>query len=116
MDVTEENTGDDADDYSPPDEPEGSFEDATTASGALEGETIDERLARERPDRGGRRRESVGRLADEDRPDDEPELVGEMSEEDDDELTGEEAAMRIRRDAPGGTDDASDGYVDPEEP
>lgn len=34
-----------------PDHPEGSFEDATTASGQLEGESIDERTRREQPDR-----------------------------------------------------------------
>jgi hypothetical protein len=50
-----------------PDHPEASLEDATTASGQLEGESIDERTRREQPDRN-----------------------------------------------PGGTEDASDGYVEGE--
>lgn len=115
-DVNEERTPDDAEEpYSPPDEPEGSFEDATTASGALEGETIDERLARERPEDARGQAEPVGRLAEEDRPDTEPELIGELSDDEDDDLTSEEAAMRVGEDAPGATADASDGYVDRED-
>jgi hypothetical protein len=51
-----------------PDHPEGSFEDATTASGQLEGESIEEGTRREQPD----------------------------------------------RNAPGGTEDASDGYLEGE--
>lgn len=47
---------------------------------------------------------------DEDGPDDEPELVGTTANEID--LSTEEAAVRLRPNAPGGTDDPSDGYVE----
>lgn len=114
--MNEERTPDDAEEpYSPPDEPEGSFEDATTASGALEGETIDERLARERPEDVRGRAEPIGRLAEDDRPDTEAELIGELSEGEDEDLSSEEAAMRVAEDAPGATSDASDGYVERED-
>jgi hypothetical protein len=99
-------------DYEPPDRPEGSFEDATTSSGQRDGETIEERVARERP--GRPEASGSGRLSEEDRPDDEPELVGELADEDED-LSAEEAAVRIRRSAPGATSDASDDYVEPDQ-
>ena len=94
-----------------PDRPEGSFEDATTASGQLDGESIDDRVRREQPDRPNRAREPdvAGRIVDEDEPDDEPELVGDVAEQEFD-LSIEEAAVHLRPNAPGGTDDASDGY------
>jgi hypothetical protein len=103
-------------DYVPPDEPEGSFEDATTASGQRDRDTLDERLEREEPDRPRRAgtEDAPGRLSDEDRPDDEDEMVGELSA-DIDELSSEEAAMRVRKNAPGATEDASDDYVEPED-
>lgn len=64
---------------------------------------------RERP--GPLETERSGRLSEEDRPDDEPEMVGELVDEDED-LSAEEAAVRVRRNAPGATSDASDGYDD----
>jgi hypothetical protein len=39
-------------------------------------------------------------------------MVGELADEDED-LSAEEAAVRVRRNAPGATSDASDGYDDP---
>jgi hypothetical protein len=53
-------------------------------------------------------------LVDNDVPDEEDELVAESTESDED-LAPEELAMRTRDDAPGGTDDANDGYGDDEE-
>ncbi len=49
-------------------------EDHTTAEEGLEGDSLDERLAREVPDRGGRRPEEPTTIVEEDEPDDEPEL------------------------------------------
>jgi hypothetical protein len=96
----------------PPDRPAG-VDEETTAREQRRGRTLDERLADERPEGdaapgpGG-----AGSLVDRDRPDVEPELVGELSERPDDaEPAAEEAAMSVRREAPGGTDDESDGYV-----
>jgi hypothetical protein len=99
-----------------PDRPEGSFEDAATAAGQLEGESIDERIRREQPDRPRRDRDpdAAGRIVDQDEPDDEAELVGDAAEQEID-LSTEEAAVHVRPNAPGGTDDASDGYLEGED-
>ena len=82
----------------------------TTAAESLEGDTLDERLAREVPDRGGRRSPEPTTIADEDAPDVEPELVGEATE-----AGGiaapEESAMRVVGKAPGATDHEDD-YVE----
>lgn len=100
----------------PPDRPAG-VDEETTAREQRRGRSLDDRLADERPEReaapaaGG-----AGSLIDRDRPDAEPELVGELSEEPDDaQSPAEEEAMSVRREAPGGTDDESDGYVPEEE-
>jgi hypothetical protein len=85
-------------------------EDHTTAEEGLEGDTLDERLAREVPDRGGRRPEEPTAIVEEDEPDDEPELVGELGEAEDI-MSPEEAAMHVRDRAPGATDHPDD-YVD----
>jgi hypothetical protein len=85
-------------------------EDHTTAEEGLEGDTIDERLAREVPDRGGRRPEGATAIVEDDEPDDEPELVGELGEAEDI-VSPEEAAMHVRNRAPGATDHPDD-YVD----
>jgi hypothetical protein len=98
-------------DYVPPEMPEGPFEDPTKPSGQRDGETIEEWVARERP--GRPEASGSGRLSEEDRPDDEPELVGELADETED-LSAEEAAVRVRRNAPGATSDASDDYVEPD--
>lgn len=47
---------------------------------------------------------------DKDEPDDEPELVGATADQID--LSTEEAAVHVRPNAPGGSDAASDGYVE----
>jgi hypothetical protein len=84
-------------------------EDHTTASEQREGDTIDERLARELPDRGGRRPPESSTVAEEDIPDDESELIGEAAEVEG--TAPEEAAMHVRDRAPGATDHADD-YVE----
>ena len=85
-------------------------EERTTAAELLEGDTLEERLAREEPDRGGRRSSAATTIAEEDGPDGEPELVGERAE------TGgpaspEESAVHVVADPPGATDHEDD-YVE----
>ena len=98
----------------------------------LQGETLDERLAEESPERRGAADTSTpaGQLLDEpaDGLDVEGELIARMptgrredpSEEgtilelmgaDEDLEPAEESAVRVDDQVPGGTDDASDGYV-----
>ena len=85
-------------------------EDHTTAAEVLAGDTLDERLAREVPDRGGRRPEDPTAIVEEDEADDEPELIGELGESEG-AVPPEEAAMQVRDEAPGATDHPDD-YVD----
>jgi hypothetical protein len=85
-------------------------EDHTTAEEGLEGDSLDERLAREVPDRGGRRPDDTSTIVEEDGPDDEPELVGELGESEDI-VAPEDAAMHVRDRAPGATDHPDD-YVE----
>jgi hypothetical protein len=86
-------------------------EDRTTASEQREGDTMDERLAREMPDQGvGRRPAEPSTISEEDAPDEESELIGETADAGG-RAGPEEAAMRIRRDAPGATDHPDD-YVE----
>lgn len=82
----------------------------TTATEGLEGDTLDERLAREVPDQGGRRPAEPTMLAEDDSPDEEPELVGEPAEADGI-VAPEEAAIHVRNMAPGATDHPDD-YVE----
>ena len=83
----------------------------TTAAEGLEGDTMNERLSREVPDQGvGRRPAEPSTISEEDAPDDEPELIGDAVEAGDP-ASPEEAAMRIRDDAPGLTDHEDD-YVE----
>jgi hypothetical protein len=86
-------------------------DDHTTASEQREGDSLDERVAREVPDRGGRRPTESTTIAEEDAPDDEAELVGEGAEVEG--TAPEEAAMHVRDRAPGVTDHPDD-YVEPE--
>jgi hypothetical protein len=91
------------------------LDDRTTATEQLEGDSLDEALAREarvrdRNDLGDPKRFDA--LIEEDEPDEEPELLGEETPQVDGVLPAEEAAMRIRNDAPGGADDPNDGYDD----
>src|SRR5678816_2188740 len=85
-------------------------EDHTTSEEVLEGDSLDERLAREVPDRGGRRPEDPTAIVEEDGPDDEPELIGELGESESP-MSPEEAAMHVRDRAPGATDHPDD-YVE----
>ena len=82
----------------------------TTAEEGLQGEGLDERLAREIPDQGvGRRPAEPPTLSEEDGPDVEPDLVGDEADVDH-RASPEEAAMRIADRAPGATDHPDD-YV-----
>jgi hypothetical protein len=89
------------------------IDDRTTATEQVEGDSLDEALAREARvrdsnDLGDPKRFEA--LIDEDEPDEEPELIGEEAPQVDGVQSAEEAAVRIRNDAPGGADDANDGY------
>jgi len=81
-----------------------------TASAQREGSSLDERLALEVPDRPERPVDRGLDIVDEDRPDDEAELVGSATEVGD-AAPAEELAMRVADEAPGATDDDDDGYV-----
>ena len=85
------------------DRPYGAESFGTTAEEQEEGESLDERLSEELPDR----RISDVQLAIEDdaAADDEGELIGEASLEHDPFVSPEEAAMTIRKRAPGAVDD-----------
>jgi hypothetical protein len=74
----------------------------TTAEEEEEGESLDERLAEERPDTPISDVEIA--IEDEAAPDDEGEMVGEASFEHDPFVSPEEAALTIRRRAPGAVD------------
>ena len=74
----------------------------TTAQEGLDGESLDRRLAAERPD--PPRVDETLSVVDEGVPDDEDELVGETVEQRDEFASPEEAAMSVRDRAPGATD------------
>ena len=76
----------------------------TTAEEALEGETLDQRLAEERPERP--ETDEVLSVVDEGLSDDEEELVGEAVIERDEFASPEEAAVTERDRPPGATDHA----------
>ena len=82
----------------------------TTAAEQEEGESLDQRLAEERPDRPVTDVELA--IADADAPDDEPELVAEATYERDTFVAPEEAAMTVRERAPGAVDHADDEYTE----
>jgi hypothetical protein len=86
----------------------------TTAAEQLDGVTLDEALARERRETDLGEPKTVEVLAELDGPDDEPELLGDEVTQVEGWVAPEEAAMREVTNAPGATDDASDGYVDDE--
>jgi hypothetical protein len=99
----------------PRDEPRAVEEHGTTAGEQREGESLDERLAREEEekDRGGPRpRESAGTLAEDGSglTDAEKDEVGEQAEAVEG-RTAEEEALRVEPEAPGGTD-RPDSYVE----
>jgi hypothetical protein len=74
----------------------------TTAEEGLEGESLDQRLAEERPERPSI--DEALSVVDEGLSDDESELVGDAVTERDEFASPEEAAMSVRDNAPGATD------------
>jgi hypothetical protein len=74
----------------------------TTVEEELAGETLDQHLAEERPDRPGV--DAALSVVDEGPADDEEELVGEAVIERDEFASPEEAALSVRDSAPGATD------------
>lgn len=82
----------------------------TTAAEQERGESLDQRLAEERPDRPITDVELA--ITDVDAPDDEPELVAEATLERDTFVAPEEAAMTVRDRAPGAVDHAGDEYTE----
>ena len=74
----------------------------TTVEEELAGESLDERLAEERPDRPSI--DAALSVIDEGLSDDEGELVGDAVTERDEFASPEEAAMSVRERAPGATD------------
>jgi hypothetical protein len=111
------------DDMTPGDRPRGADDDAVTPAGQRGGAGLERRLASEEPDRPRTPEEpegSEGEILDEDRPDEEPDLVGTLAGTEDDPIPGEEdtlpaeeQAVEVSETAPGATDDVSDGYVEP---
>lgn len=83
-----------------------------TADEQVRGESLDHRLAEERPD--GRPMDIEIGIEDFDAPDDEPQMVGEAVVERDPLVAPEEAALTIRDRAPGAVDHEDD-YVDEDE-
>lgn len=83
--------------------------DRLTAEELREPRSLDQELWRDRGEE--RRPDAHPVLVDHDAPDEEDELVAEAMEEYGD-LAPEELAMRTADEAPGATDDASDGYGD----
>ena len=81
----------------------------TTAAEIVEGDTLDQRLARDTPDTGGRRTTGSTTIAEADAPDEEAELIGEAAEVEG--TAPEESAMHVRDGAPGATDHEDD-YVE----
>ena len=84
------------------DHPFGAESVGTTAEEALEGESLDQRLAEERPDRP--QIDETLAVVDEGLSDDEDELVGDAVIERDEFAAPEEAALTVRDGVPGGTD------------
>jgi hypothetical protein len=85
----------------------------TTAEEAVEGESLDDALAREQPE-GPTVDEALG-LEDDGVPDEEGELVAEGSLEKDEFASPEESALSVRDEAPGATDH-EDPHPDDGEP
>jgi hypothetical protein len=74
----------------------------TTAEEGLEGESLDQRLVDERPDRPSI--DETLSVVDDGVFDDEGELVGDLVRQRDEFASPEEAALSVRDDAPGATD------------
>lgn len=84
------------------DRPFGSDRRGTTPDEALEGEGLDEALARERSD--SRSTDEALGIVDDGALDEEDELAAEGSVEEDEFASPEEAALTVRDEAPGATD------------
>lgn len=84
------------------DHPFGAALRGTTLEEAIAGQGLDEALARERPD--ARTIDEAFAVVDDGDPDVEDQLVAEGSLERDEFASPEEAALSVRRDAPGATD------------
>ncbi|MFL5798446.1 MAG: hypothetical protein ACJ77A_11010 [Actinomycetota bacterium] len=84
----------------------------TTAEEQEAGESLDQRLAEDRPDRRAADLQLV--LEDFDVPDDEKQLVGRASQQHDRFVAPEEAAMKVRDEAPGAVDHPDDDDVEPD--
>lgn len=82
----------------------------TTVEEELRGESLDQRLSQEQPDRPTRDVELA--IEDSDAPDDEPELVADATIEREPYVAPEEAAMTVRDEAPGAVDHEGDEYVE----
>jgi hypothetical protein len=96
----------------PRDEPRAVEENGTTAEEQREGESLDERLAREEGEEGPGSRESAGTLEEEGSglTDVEKDEVAEQAEAPEG-RSAEEEALRVEPEAPGGTD-RPDSYVE----
>jgi hypothetical protein len=100
---TPEHQADPPDQPMPPGErPRGADTWGTTAAEQHGGRPLDDRLAEETSDVAGRTLDESLRLVDDGEPDDTPELVSSGDPNDDEDPTAEEAAVHVRRDAPGG--------------
>ncbi len=84
----------------------------TTAEEGLEGESLDQRLAEERPERPST--DEALSVVDDGVSDDEDELVGDAVLERDEFASPEEAALSVRDNAPGATDH-DDPHLDDED-
>jgi hypothetical protein len=74
----------------------------TTAEEGLQGESLDQRLAEERPDRPST--DEALSVVDEGLSDEEDELIGDAVNQRDEFASPEEAALSVRESAPGATD------------
>ena len=86
----------------------------TTAEEQEEGESLDQRLAEERPSRSPLDTQLA--IEDFDAPDEENQLVGQASFEHDPFVSPEEAAMTVRNTAPGATDHSEEPEIDEDLP
>ena len=82
----------------------------TTASEERRGESLDQRLAEERPDRPANDTELALETTDD--PDDEAQLLADATTEREPYVAPEDSAMTVRDTAPGGVDHEGDEYVE----
>lgn len=96
------------------DHPRGAADFGTTPAEQREGEPLGDRLDEEQPDVEPGGRDEAGRLVEEGRglTDQEKDEVADDADADTRGKTAEEAAVRVEDDAPGGTSDDRDRYVE----